>query len=45
MRDRCTMRAPIRLFALLDIIALVFFVGAWIGYAFTLEWTTHGPPA
>jgi uncharacterized membrane protein len=24
----------------LDIVALVFFVGAWIGYAFTLEWTT-----
>jgi uncharacterized membrane protein len=40
-RGRCTI-PPMRLFSLLAVIALVFFIGAWISYAFTLEWTTHG---
>lgn len=31
-----------RLFSLLDLIALAFFVGAWTAYAVMLEWTTHG---
>jgi uncharacterized membrane protein len=30
------------LFSLLDLIALLFFVGAWAGYAVALEWTPHG---
>jgi uncharacterized membrane protein len=31
-----------RLFTPLDLIALAFFIGAWIAYAFMLEWTAHG---
>jgi uncharacterized membrane protein len=30
------------LFSTLDVAALVAFVGAWTGYAVTLEWTRHG---
>jgi uncharacterized membrane protein len=31
-----------RLFTTLDLIALAFFTGAWIAYAFMLEWTARG---
>ena len=30
------------LFATVDLIALAFFVGAWIAYAVAVEWTPHG---
>lgn len=29
-------------FSLLDMVALIVFVGAWIGYAVALEWSPHG---
>jgi uncharacterized membrane protein len=31
-----------QLFATVDLIALAFFVGAWIAYAVAVEWTPHG---
>jgi uncharacterized membrane protein len=33
-----------QLFSILDLVALAFFIGAWIAYAIALEWSGHDKP-
>src|SRR5436190_23401076 len=42
MANRPIFRFSMKLFSVLDLIALAFFIGAWLAYHVAVEWTEHG---